>query len=171
MAKQIGTIKITGTVAGVTFYRMEGQYYARRKSSLTGKRVKRDPRFRRTMASARRLGSGSQLASKVYRSLPRQEQVYALYKELKSLAIHSLKEGLSEAEVLRVLAQRLAKHQKLPRRSVLKEGAEAIRRPSNLFAKRLAGVPRGPRGVPPAICRGSGRATRQPRPQEDVLRE
>jgi hypothetical protein len=103
MAKQIGEIKIVGTFADITFYKMDGQYYARMKSSLTGKRVKRDPMFARTMASARRLAKGSQLASKVYRSLPRAEQEYTLYKKLKSLAVLALKEGASEAEVLHLL--------------------------------------------------------------------
>jgi hypothetical protein len=107
MAKQVGEIKIVGTFADITFYKMDGQYYARMKSSLTGKRVKRDPRFARTMASARRLAKGSQLASKVYRSLPRTEQVYARYKELKSVAVLALKEGVSKAEVV-VLLQALA---------------------------------------------------------------
>jgi hypothetical protein len=109
MAKQIGDIKIRGTIAGITFYRMEGQYYARRQSSLTGKRVKSDPRFRRTMASANRLGRGSQLASKVYRSLPRTEQVYALFKELQRMAMAALKEGWSEEAVLFLLEAHVAK--------------------------------------------------------------
>jgi hypothetical protein len=37
MAKQIGDIKITGTYDNVTYYKMDGEYYARSKSSLTGK--------------------------------------------------------------------------------------------------------------------------------------
>jgi hypothetical protein len=78
---------------------MEGQYYARAKSSLKGTRVKRDPRFKRTMEWAERLAVGSQLASKVYRSLPRQEQVYTLFTALKSRAMAALKEGRSEEEV------------------------------------------------------------------------
>ena len=96
MAKQVGDIVIVGTIDDITFYRMDGQYYARKKTSLTGKRVKKDPKFKRTMESARRLARGSQLASKVYRSLPRNEQVYALYKELKSVAVRALKEGKPE---------------------------------------------------------------------------
>jgi hypothetical protein len=107
MAKQIGAIKIVGTIADITFYRLEGQYYARLKSSLTGKRVKKDPRFKRTMESAYRLGRGSQLASKVYRSLPKAEQVYALYKELKSIAVKALKEGHSEMKVVELLQERV----------------------------------------------------------------
>lgn len=43
MARQIGDIIITGTIDDITFYEMDGKGYARHKSSLTGKRVKRDP--------------------------------------------------------------------------------------------------------------------------------
>ena len=109
MAKQIGDIIIVGTIDDITFYGMEGKGYARRKSSLTGKKVKRDPQFTRTMQSAHRLGKGSQLASKVYRSLPRQEQVYALFKELKHIAILAIKEGKNDAEAMALLQQRIGK--------------------------------------------------------------
>jgi hypothetical protein len=57
------------------------------------------------MESARRLGRGSQLASKVYQSLPRPEQVYALFKELKRIAVLGIKEGKGEADVLALLQQ------------------------------------------------------------------
>ena len=103
MARQIGDIKITGTVEGITFYRMGEGYYARLKSSLSGERVKRDKAFCRTMASALRLASGSQLASRVYRALDKGKRKYALYCELKRRAIYGLKEGKSEAEVLETL--------------------------------------------------------------------
>ena len=108
MAKQTGEYKITGTYDDVTYYKMEGQYYARAKSSLKGSRVKRDPRFRRTMQNAHRFGKGNQLASKVYRSLPKEAQVYALFTELKSIAILAIKEGKSEAEVMELLQERVA---------------------------------------------------------------
>lgn len=111
MAKQVGDIIIVGTIDDITFYKMEGRGYAHKKTSLTGKRVKRDPRFKRTMQSAQRLGRGSQLASKVYRSLPRPEQVYGLFKELKRIAILAIKEGKSEVEVMMLLQQQVAKGQ------------------------------------------------------------
>ena len=111
MAKQIGDIIIVGTIDDITFYEMEGKGYARRKTSLTGKKVKKDPRFRRTMQSANRFGRGNQLASKVYRSLPREQQVYTLFKELKRIAILAIKEGKSEAEVLGLLQRRVGKSQ------------------------------------------------------------
>lgn len=103
MAKQTGAYKITGTYDDVTYYKMEEQYYARKKSSLKGERVKKDPRFQRTMEWAERLGRATQLASKVYRSLPRQEQVYALFCTLKSAAMRALKEGKEVEEVKGVL--------------------------------------------------------------------
>ena len=107
MAKQVGDIIIVGTIDDITFYKMEGKGYARLKTSLTGKRVQRDPKFKRTMESARRLARGSRLASKVYRSLPRVKQVYALFKELKSIAISAFKEGASEAEVMLLLERKM----------------------------------------------------------------
>ena len=58
MAKQVGDIILIGTIDDITFYMMEGKGYARKKTSLTGKRVKRDPRFKRTMQSANRFGKG-----------------------------------------------------------------------------------------------------------------
>jgi hypothetical protein len=111
MAKQIGDIIIVGTIDDITFYEMDGKGYARKKSSLAGKKVKKDPRFKCTMQSAHRLGRGSQLASKLYRSLPRQEQVYALFKELKRIAVLGIKEGKGEADVQVLLQQRVEKRQ------------------------------------------------------------
>ena len=115
MAKQTGDYKITGTYDNVTYYQMDGEYYARSKSCLKGERVKRDPKFKRTMQSANRFGRGNQLASKVYRSLPGEEQKYTLFKELKRIAILEIKEGKSEEEVVDLLQQRLGPHkQKKP---------------------------------------------------------
>jgi hypothetical protein len=116
MAIQIGDIKIRGTIAGITFYKMEGQWYARRQSSLTGKGVKSDPRFRRTMASAQRLALGSQLASRVYRALPCTAQVYTLFCRLKSAAIQALKEGSEVAEVKGLLETITGRDNKMERR-------------------------------------------------------
>jgi hypothetical protein len=55
------------------------------------------------MQSARRFGRGNQLASKVYRSLPGEEQVYALFCRLKSAAMQALKKGKGVEEVRQLL--------------------------------------------------------------------
>jgi hypothetical protein len=52
MAKQAGKLKVTGTVYNVCFYKLGKGFYARSKSSLTGKRVKTDPAFEKTMQNA-----------------------------------------------------------------------------------------------------------------------
>jgi hypothetical protein len=133
MAKQTGDYRITGTYDGVTYYQMEGQYYARAKSSLKGTRVKRDPRFKRTMEWAERLAVGSQLASKVYRSLPREAQVYTLFCTLKSAAIGALKEGKGLEEVkglLKALVSTKDKGQSTKRKG--KMGRVAV--PCTLYA-------------------------------------
>ena len=107
MAKQTGDYKITGTYDDVTYYKMDGQYYARKKSRLSRERVKRAKEFARTMEWARRLALGSQLASRVYRSLSRNDQVYALFCRLKSAAMQALKEGREVAKV-KCLLERIA---------------------------------------------------------------
>ena len=56
MAKQMGALQIRGTVGGICFYKMEGMYYARTKSSLSGERVKTDPAFEETMRYAKQMG-------------------------------------------------------------------------------------------------------------------
>ena len=147
MAKQTGEFKITGTIDDVTYYQMEGQYYARKKSCLKGERVKRDPRFKRTMQSARRFGRGNQLASKVYRSLPRQEQVYTLFKELKRIAILAIKEKKSEEEVMLLLKQRMVKETNIKEAGSVKaqKTQPVLFVPS--FAKRLFVVSDGRRVI------------------------
>ena len=82
MAKQIGIFKIIGTIGDVTFYEMDGQFYARKKSSLDGKRVKKDPRFKRTMEEAIGFGKASTAAQAVYWALPEEMQVHGFYGRL-----------------------------------------------------------------------------------------
>ena len=100
MAKQVGPIKITGCYDNICFYKMDGEYYARLKSSLTGKRVKKDPRFRRTMEYAGWLGQASKIASAVYRSLPPEKKEKGLYRMMTGQAMQWLKEGKPKEDIL-----------------------------------------------------------------------
>ena len=79
MAKQIGIFKIIGTIGEFTFYEMDGEFYARKKSSLDGKRVKRDPKFRRTMEEAIGFGKASTATRAVYWALPAELRVHGFY--------------------------------------------------------------------------------------------
>jgi hypothetical protein len=99
MPKQKGPKFISGTINGLTYYKLNGRYYVRKKSSLSRRRVKRSPAFQRTMEYAGLLGQASQLASAVYRMLPRQQQKVERYRALTSKAMQLLKEGLDVAAV------------------------------------------------------------------------
>lgn len=104
MAKFVGgPPPFVGTRDNVTIYLMNGEYFIRSKSSLTGKRVKRDPAFARTMEYAGWLKKASVIASLVYRQIPENDRVYKQYRELVGKAMGLLKEGFDVDAVLIVL--------------------------------------------------------------------
>ena len=103
MARQAGMIKIKGTIDGICFYKLDGNYYARKKSSLAGKRVKTSKTFRETMKYAGLLAKASIIGSAIYRMLPKNERGRKVYQQLTGKAIRLLKDGLSEKEVMKKL--------------------------------------------------------------------
>lgn len=107
MAKQCGKFKITGTVQEVNFYKREGEYYVRTKSSLTRQRVMKSPAFRLTRKYAALLGEASKIASAVYRQITGEEKKHALYREMTGKAMRMLREGKEKEEVARVLNEQL----------------------------------------------------------------
>ena len=48
MARQEGTILLTGPVGNLSFYKSRGKYFVRRKSGVNGDRIKSEPAFART---------------------------------------------------------------------------------------------------------------------------
>ncbi len=98
-----GKPPFVGTRDNITIYLLKGRYIIRTKSSLTGKRVKRDPAFAKTMENAGRLKRASGIASSVYKQMPVNERVYKQYRELVGKAMHLLKEGLDIDHVVIVL--------------------------------------------------------------------
>jgi hypothetical protein len=103
MAKLVGPIKFRGCYRNICFYKMEGKYYVRMKSSLDGKRVKRDPAFRLTMVYAALLGRASKIASAVYKTIPQEEKEKGLYRKLTGKAMLLLKEGRTSEEIVLLL--------------------------------------------------------------------
>lgn len=108
MSKQKGPVYFTGTVDGICYYKMNGRYYARRKSTLSRKRVKRDPSFTLTRKYANLLGQASRIAVGVYRLLPKDQKKIALYRAMTGQAMAMLKQGADEAAI-RERLQREAK--------------------------------------------------------------
>ena len=71
MAKQIaGLCFLQGTFDVLTFYKMEGQHYCRRKSGLTSERVKKSKEFEKTMVLANLMSRASKIGSTIYKALP-----------------------------------------------------------------------------------------------------
>jgi hypothetical protein len=118
MPKQYGPIQITGTIDNVCFYKMDGVYYARMKSSLTRKRVLKSAAFRRTREHAATLGEASTIASRIYRLIPKARRKHILYREMTGKAIYLLREGKDKEVVFQSLSALYLKQDKLPEPAV-----------------------------------------------------
>jgi uncharacterized protein YabN with tetrapyrrole methylase and pyrophosphatase domain len=108
MARQTGAVKITGTYDELCFYKMDGEYYARMKSSLTGNRVKRDPVFKRTMANAAIFAEANKITSILYSELKKEEKGRAVRYELLRKVRKMLADGVSKEAIIHSLSKRKA---------------------------------------------------------------
>ncbi|SEN28532.1 hypothetical protein SAMN04488505_109145 [Chitinophaga rupis] len=109
MAKQVGPVFLTGTVGNITYYKMDGQYYARSKSSLSRKRVKRSRSFKRTMEYADWLAQASKIAAAIYRLFPRKTRQHDDYRTITGQAMQLLKSGV-EKEIIQELLEKEYRH-------------------------------------------------------------
>jgi hypothetical protein len=103
MAKQAGEYRFIGTVDELCFYKMNGVYYVRLKSSLTGKRFWRDKAFEGSRRSASRFGEGNRLASLVFKLVREEKRSNRLFPFLRTKAIALLKDGRCSEEVVQLL--------------------------------------------------------------------
>jgi len=132
MAKQTGIFKIIGTIGDITFYEMDGEFYARKKSSLDGKRVKKDPKFKRTMEEAIGFGKASTATRAVYWALPEELRVHGFYGRLTGRMRRLMREGKSAQEAqLQLLRELCAEagapaQQEAPRKSQQDDFAEQL---------------------------------------------
>ncbi|MDP4251982.1 MAG: hypothetical protein Q8918_17920, partial [Bacteroidota bacterium] len=101
MPKQTGPNPFTGRRGNLQGYRMAGKYYVRIVSSLTAKRVLKDPAFKLTMQYAGLLGKASKIASAIYRLLPERE--HGFYRKLTGMAMQLLKQGKTAEEAFEKL--------------------------------------------------------------------
>lgn len=104
MAKQGGPIIWEMTICGISFYKRCGQGCVRMKSNLTCKRWQTDPAFAGSRKSAANMATSAVLASKSYRSIPREERRYAYYHELVGISQKMLSAGFSIEQVKQVLS-------------------------------------------------------------------
>ncbi|PSL50178.1 hypothetical protein CLV51_1011522 [Chitinophaga niastensis] len=103
MAWQSGPVVYVGTIGICCFYKLGDKYYLRRKSTLSGKRVKKDPVFRNTMKYAGILATASRMAAAVYRALPKEQKKHVLYRKLTGIAMKMLKAEIAIPTITAVL--------------------------------------------------------------------
>lgn len=99
MAEQTGDIKITGSIDDICFYRMEGRYYARLKSSLSRTRFFNDPVFEGSRKSAFLLAAASQLSSRLYHTLRLEFKGRGVYQELTGQIKLFMAQGMTEDSI------------------------------------------------------------------------
>ena len=107
MAKQSGHIFIQGTLDDITYYKMDGVYYVRMKSSLSREKVLKSPRFERTRQHASQLAEASKIASAVYKEIPKEERGIKLFRTIVGKAKVLLTSGMDKEAVLEVLLTEL----------------------------------------------------------------
>lgn len=103
MARYDSIPPVTGTIGPICIYKMYGRYFLRTRSSLTGKRVKKDPAFRKTMMYAALLGKASRIGSAVYAALPADRKQRTLYRKLTGEAMIWLKYEWKEEDIIAYL--------------------------------------------------------------------
>ncbi|NII28108.1 hypothetical protein HB364_23700 [Pseudoflavitalea sp. X16] len=93
MAKQLGPIFLECTFDDLTFYKMDGKYYARKKSRLTREKVLKHPAFENTRFYAGQLACASQIASSIYKELPLYWRQFWMYRSFTGEALTMLNTG------------------------------------------------------------------------------
>ena len=105
MAKQTGYIKATGTVDdNVNFYynQVDG-FLVRLLPGVDTDRFWSDPAFEGSRRSAERFGVGNITSSIIYRFVPVKRRYRHLFKQVRTIAIVCLKQGMAKGGVFRAL--------------------------------------------------------------------
>lgn len=100
---------IDRTIGNLTFYRMEGKNYVRKKSSLTRKKVLHSPRFQRTRHYAALMAKASKTGSIVYKALPAHWRQFWMYRSFTGEALTMLKAGKTEQQIQQLLWEQYVK--------------------------------------------------------------
>ena len=93
MAKQVGPIFLECTWDDLTFYKMEGKYYARKKSRLTREKVLKHAAFEKTRFYASQLACASKIASSIYKDLPLHWRQFWMFRDFTGEALTMLNTG------------------------------------------------------------------------------
>jgi len=103
MARQTGSLKITGTFNGILFYEMQGGYFARKASSLTASRFKKDKAFENSRRSSQNFSNANRLATEVYRMSGKEKRNIEVYRLLLKTAMALFQQGKEEVFIRQIL--------------------------------------------------------------------
>lgn len=103
MARAAENVHFTGTIGNVCYYQWGDRTFARKKSSLTRKRVLKSKEFAATRKYAGDMGRASKMASEVYRSLPADIKGRWIFRAIAGDAATLLYKGKDEQEVKEML--------------------------------------------------------------------
>jgi hypothetical protein len=105
MAKQSGHVKALGTVDGDInfYYSVLDCYLARMLPGVDSKRFWSDPAFEGSRRSAERFKTGNIMSSIIYRFVPVKRRYRHLFKQVRTIAIVCLKQGMDKGGVFRAL--------------------------------------------------------------------
>ena len=106
MAEYVAPFIIERTIRNLTFYRMEGKKYVRKKSSLTRRKVLYAPCFKNTRHFAGLMGQASKIGSLLYNALPVYWRQSWMYRSFTGEAFRMLKKGKKHQQIHEDLFQR-----------------------------------------------------------------
>jgi hypothetical protein len=93
-------IVFIGNAGGICGYMSHGINIIRKSSSLTGKRVEKDPAFKGFRNSCNRMKEASPIAASLYNLLTQEQKVYSLYRTLTGKALKMIKQGLEKKIII-----------------------------------------------------------------------
>jgi len=108
MASTPANIHFSATVGELCFYQWEGRTFARKKSSLTTKRVLKEKAFAKTRRYARSMGTASRIASEIYKSSPVRGRW--IFRAITGEAASLLYAGKTEEQVRELLWEKYIQH-------------------------------------------------------------
>ena len=115
MAKQTSYVKAVGTVDGDInfYYDEEWGYLVRMLPGVSSKRYWKDAAFEGSRRSAERFGVGNIMSSIIYRFVPVKRRYRKLFKQVRTIAIVCLKQGMDKGSVFTALHNFLTEQKRI----------------------------------------------------------
>jgi hypothetical protein len=115
MAKQVGYIKAVGTVDDNLnfYYNVIDGFLVRLLPGVDSKRFWSDPAFEGSRRSAERFKTGNIMSSIIYRFVPVKRRYRYLFKQVRTIAIICLKQGMAKPDVFNSIYTFLEEQQRI----------------------------------------------------------